>query len=135
MTEENHAISNGRGWLQSIREAVAKLAAAEESGDSDAAREEIYESVLSVRVRDGWRSPGDRTAAECDAEPEEYEILLSTGGPALRIYGELDHGETPDDWPELQWQDWGTPWTPMPLEEGDREAVTRFARVFYFGEG
>ena len=36
------------------------------------------ETALSVDVRSGWGTPGK-------LEPEEFQILLSTGGPALRI--------------------------------------------------
>jgi len=130
---ENHAIGNARAWLANMAETIAALASAEESGDDgagDEARDRITESPLSVLVRDGWRVPGaDRETAE------EYEILLSTGGPALRIFGKLsDYGE-PDDAPRLEWQDWGTPWTALGLSESERETVATFARQFYFGEG
>jgi hypothetical protein len=125
-----HAIDNARGWLSIIQEHVTALEAAEPGTDEhEAARQTIEDSVLSVQVRDGWRSCGQRH----EAEAEEYEILLTTGGPALRIWGELDCYQ-PDEWPKLQWQDWGTPWTDYPLGE-ERDAVTAFARVFYFDEG
>lgn len=48
---------------------------------SEDAEQMIHEDPLSVLVRDGWREPGGHT----DEGPEEYEILLSTGGPATRI--------------------------------------------------
>jgi hypothetical protein len=101
---ENHAIGNARAWLANMAETIAALASAEESGDDgagDEARDRITESPLSVLVRDGWRVPGaDRETAE------EYEILLSTGGPALRIFGKLsDYGE-PDDAEIVGW--WGS---------------------------
>jgi hypothetical protein len=133
--DNNHAIDNARAWLSNIRKMVERLGAAEESGDDEAiekARTEIQEAPLSVMVRDGWHSPGQ--AHDRVGEPVEYEVLLSTGGPALRIYGQLD-GEQPDDDPHLQWQDWGTPWTNLPLDGPEREAVTSFAAQFYFGEG
>jgi hypothetical protein len=70
-----------------------------------------------------------------DSTPAEYQILLSTGGPALRIVGELSkHGE-PEGEPVLQWQDWGTPWTTYPLDEAEREAVGHYAAQFYYREG
>jgi hypothetical protein len=130
-TEENHAIANARGWLASILEMVAALDAVGNDDEAcDTAASAIRESVLSVRVRDGWRAPGEAS----DDGPEEYEILLSTGGPALRIFGDLDDNDEPDDFPKLQWQDWGTPWTDYPLG-AEREAVQKFAACFYFGEG
>lgn len=134
------AISNARAWLADIQEGLAALDAlnngaesvtydGEAFGDADALREQLEERPLSVQIRDGWRSPGAK------GEPDEYEILLTTGGPALRIWGDLDDYCEPDDSPRLQWQDWGTPWTALQLEGAERKAVTAFARLFYFGEG
>lgn len=128
-----HAISNARGWLETIRAQVAILNEAEAAKDwakADEAREAIQESALSVRVRDDWRSPG-----EGRGEPAEYEILLSTGGPALRVTGELDAHCQPDEWPALQWQDWFEPWTTFPIEDdADREALATFVGCYWFGE-
>lgn len=117
-----HAISNARGWIRNIKELVSAL----DADDEDAARERISESPLSVRVRDGWRDPG----APSDGA-EEFEILLSTGGPALRIVGDLEDDE-PDN-PRLEWQDWGTPWTRHDLERGEVAALLDYCRCFYFG--
>jgi hypothetical protein len=132
MTSENHAISNARAWLEEIHRMVAATAIAADAEDwraEDQAREEITQSALSVLVRGGWRVPGGE-----DEGPEEYEILLSTGGPALRIYGALNGYGEPDDSPALQWQDWGTPWTDYPLDAEESAAVLAYAREFYFGE-
>lgn len=97
--------------------------------DEDEARQAIDESPLSVEVREGWKTPGST-----DAEPEEFRILLTTGGPALQIVGTLGlHGQ-PED-PRLQWQDWGTPWTTYhDTTEEEDSALEEFARCFYFGE-
>ena len=69
----------------------------------------IHEGALSVRVRDDWYTPGE---PEEESAPEEYEILLSWGGPAVRIVGRLDDYGEPDS-AVLEFQDWGIPWTPM----------------------
>lgn len=90
------------------------------------AEQRIHESVLSVSVRDGWHQPGQPS----EDGPEEYEILLSTGGPALRIYGRLGANCQPES-AELQIQDWGTPWMRYPVPE---ETLLKFALCFYFGE-
>jgi hypothetical protein len=130
-----HAIANARGWLESMREMIEAIGAAEESGDeqaTDRAREALQESPLSVLVRNGWHTPG--SGEEEGRSPQEYEILLSTGGPALRVVGDLDQHCTPDDEPCLEWQDWGTPWTVFPLTEAERDTVCTFARQFWFGE-
>lgn len=72
--------------------------------DEDDARQHISEDPLEVTVRSGWVSMGD------EMEADEFQILLCTGGPAVRIMGELDHHGTPcRAW--MEYQDWGTPWT------------------------
>ena len=75
----------------------------DEYHNPDAASEAISEDPLSVEVRSGWTTLGN------DLEPEEYAILLCTGGPAVRIRGELDSDGNPcRAW--IEYQDWGTPW-------------------------
>jgi hypothetical protein len=127
--EQDHAESNADGWAQSIIEMVNALADSEPDESRDAAHERIQESVLSVMVRDGWRAPG-QTFAQDGAE--EYEILLTTGGPAARIYGALDKYGEPGT-AELQVQDWFKPWTRSknPITQ---DTLLEFARCFYFGE-
>jgi hypothetical protein len=95
--------------------------------DAEAVRERIQESPLSVEVRSGWHTPGG------DNTPEEFNILLSTGGPALRIIGDLDeHGEPTRAY--LQYQDWGTPWTDYFPGSGSGEVLLTYCQQFYFGE-
>lgn len=92
--------------------------------DAETARERIQERPLSVQVRSGWTDPGG------EMEAAEFEVLLTTGGPALRIIGELDEHNEPDRaW--LEYQDWGTPWTRyFPTEQ---ETLLSFCRCLYFG--
>ena len=119
----------GKRCAASIEADIARLRAAREEGDddkADAIREELQEGALSVSVRCGWQSPGDR-----NAEAEEYQILLGTGGPAVRIYGRLGQFNEPED-AIIQVQDWFQPWTDY--RGGDRDAVLEYARLFYFGE-
>lgn len=162
-----HAISNAKGWLESIVELTGNLALAEEGDEiecgqcegtgetqsasngedeecpvcngsgmienphkADDIRQEIEQSALSVQVRSGWYSPGDSEGVS----PEEFEILLSTGGPALRIIGDLDGYGQPSN-PRLQWQDWGTPWTDHDTTSEEDEALEAFCGCYYFGEG
>lgn len=99
--------------------------AAGECEDEDDARQRIMEDPLSLQLRSGWYSPGETP------EPHEFELLLATGGPAVRIIGELgDHNEP--ECPRLQAQDWFTPWTDY--LEADQETLLAYCRVFYFGE-
>ena len=96
---------------------------------AEAIEDAMRESPLSVEVRSGWYDP----CVGSDG-PEEFCILLSTGGPALRIVGELN------DWAEparcwMEHQDWGTPWTRyFSRTEGRCEAIKWFASLFHYGE-
>lgn len=118
-----------------LEELHALRAIATIDGDEAKEREHIEQRIqecpLSVQVRGGWYSPGQ--AHDRIGEPEEFEILLSTGGPALRIRGELDeHCEPSRAW--LEFQDWGTPWTEFHGEGAPaQDTLLAFCRVFYFG--
>ena len=92
----------------------------------DELRESVLNSALSVEFRSGWySSPEDETKAE------EFKILLSTGGPALRVIGELDDYGPVN--PKLQFQDWGTPWIDFEITENQQDALNWFCNCFYFG--
>lgn len=129
-TEENHAIGNARAWLSTVAELAAKLTAAGDTAAAEEVREEIQQGPLSIQVRDGWHSVG-----ETDNHPAEFELLLTTGGPALRIRGDLDDWAQPEQPIRLQWQDWGTPWTDHELTDEDRAALLVYCGVFYYGDG
>lgn len=89
--------------------------------DEDA--DTIHEDALSVQVRSGWVTVGEPLT------PEEYEILLCTGGPACRIIGTLnDYGEP--ETARLQHQDWFTPW--QDYTDAEEEILLTYARHFYF---
>jgi hypothetical protein len=138
----------GASAYAAILEMVEALETEQErdEGQEDEARERIQEDPLSIRVRSGWYFPG---ADADERKPEEFEILLSTGGPATRIVGKLDEYGNVFDRPELQAQDWFQPWTTYHIEREDGEDVDAFlARIeradsvlltyceqFYFGEG
>lgn len=84
----------------------------------------IDEHPLSVEVRSGWTTPGEELKAE------EFCILLCTGGPAVRIIGELDYcGEPVRAW--IEYQDWGTPWTQF--FGADQSVLVSYAGRFFFG--
>ena len=90
---------------------------------AEAIEASCQESALAVDVRGGWGAPGE-------LEPEEFQILLSTGGPALRIIGDLQGNEPSRA--RLEFQDWGTPWTQW-RRDVDHEALDWFCSLFYFG--
>lgn len=102
--------------------------AAGECKSQDDARQRIENDALSVLARTGWYEP----ATIGDHQPaEEFEILLSTGGPASRIRGELENGEPSRAWLEIQ--DWGTPWTRH--FDISQDTLLAYSRCFHFGEG
>jgi len=125
--KDDGAREQGQAQYDSIKELVAGLGDEEKA---DSARDAITQDPLSVLVREGWHEPGANAGA-----PQEFEILLSTGGPAVRLIGTLDdHGE-PDS-VRLQVQDWFQPWTDFQPQGNDRDAVLMsYAQCFYFGEG
>ena len=125
-----HALTNGRGWYQNIVELLEKLDHAADGSFRDDVQREIEEGPLSIMVRDGWRSPTAGALGE-HAGADEYEILLSTGGPALRIYGQIGEYNEPKT-AELQAQDWFTPWVRVP--DCEEEKLLAYARCFWFGE-
>lgn len=124
----SHAIENAANWYATIQEQLQALKAACDASDDDAyesARETIQESPLAVDVRSGWHSVG------AQSEPEEFQILLSTGGPALRIVGKLGLFNCPEH-SRLEWQDWGTPWTECTF--ADPAILDSWAAQFWFGD-
>jgi hypothetical protein len=104
------------------------IAAAGECTSREEAEQRIHEDPLSLQVRSGWHSPGFYSSAE------EFELLLGTGGPAVRIIGELDENGEPDR-ARLQTQDWGTQWTDYTGDAISHDELLTYCRCFYFGEG
>ena len=87
----------------------------------------IDNDPLSVQVRSGWYTPG-----EGSPDPEEFEILLCTGGPAVRIRGELGmHLEPYRAW--IEYQDWGTPWTELVDRPIETSTLLAYCQRFYYG--
>mgnify|MGYP001559140860 CR=1 FL=1 len=129
MTTTKEAESQARAQLESIIELVSALNDSGDQEDDDAneaAVTAIHEDALSVEVRSGWASPG------AGLEPAEYCILLCTGGPAVRIIGDLDRYSEPQT-ARLEYQDWGTPWTRYPVSGEEEDALLTYASQFYFG--
>lgn len=136
MSENTEDLGKGqaKAQLENIQEMIAALEQLESGEvetveyDGDPCNLEdietrIGETPLSVEVRGGWHSPGEEGADEA----EEYQILLCTGGPAVRIVGDL--AGRPDS-ARLEYQDWGTPWTPYYLDSDEESAVMEFASRF-----
>lgn len=118
-------------WATANPEDAEELAQLEsergEAEDMEDAERRIAEDPLQVLVRCDWFCPG---SSDSRAEPTEFEILLTTGGPAVRIRGELDNSQPTRAY--LQVQDWGTPWTDY--LEADGDVLLTYAQQFYFGD-
>jgi len=121
----------GQTTFDALKEMVDELTSAEEKEDDEAreeAEQHIHEDPLSVEVRSDWHAPGEDGNA-----PTEFKILLSWGGPATQLVGELnEHGEPEKAW--IETQDWFLPWTKWNKSEmTDNQAILlRYASCFYF---
>jgi hypothetical protein len=104
---------------------------AEGATNEDEMREHLEEMALDLSVRSDWCPIGTKL------EAAEYKILLTTGGPALRIvgflhskpFGDLLNGEPATA--EMQYQDYGIAWTKFHCCE---DTLLAYASLFYFGE-
>lgn len=96
--------------------------AAGECESKEEAEQRIQEDPLSLQFRSGWVSNRE------EMEPEEFELLLGTGGPAVRIIGEINQGEPCRV--RLQAQDWFTAWTDYRGQ--DTAVLETYCRCFCF---
>lgn len=116
-------------WDEEHREEITELKTA--AGDCESredAEQRIVEDPLSVEVRSGWVTPGQ---GEETGTYDEFQILLCTGGPAVRIMGELSNNQPSRAW--IEYQDWGTPWTHAPSII-EQDTLLTYCRQFYFGD-
>lgn len=126
------AFDNAKAWFEELRELYREATNDDPPMarcDEIAAR--VDEMPLSVECREPWHSPGEKTT------PSEFNILLTTGGPALRVWGDLSEYGEPEN-AQLQMQDWGIPWRevwPCEVNEMDeaRAVIQWFAQHFHFG--
>lgn len=122
ITNANSAMAEFRndGRESELNELISE---ANGNKDQDSAREAIQEDPLSVEVRSGWGNAGSEMQAE------EFNILLCTGGPAVRIRGELDNGNPCRAW--MEYQDWGTGW--VQFFDAKQDTLLAYCSEFYFG--
>ena len=126
-SEENNAERNALCWMDDLREKFAALDKANDAGDyttADSLADELYELPLSIDVRcASWTSYNWTETLE----PDEYQILLTWGGPAARITGDLADREP--ETARLEHQDWGTEWTALDTDDADAGILRRFAAM------
>ena len=133
--EKNYALQNAIGHIKSIVEDYENfnyidslnVTCDEDYEKQEEIKENILNSALSVEFRSGWTSNPN------ELEIEEFKILLTWGGPALRVIGELNQYKEPENI-KMQYQDWGTFWTDFEITENQQEALNWFCNCFYFGE-
>lgn len=121
---------NEQGSLstEELDELIELKKLAGECRDSEDAEQRIQEDALEVTVRGPWHPP---MSPVC--EPVEFCILLSTGGPATRIRGELDdNGQPRCAW--IECQDWFLPWTQYNGDAVSQDDLLTYCQQFYFGE-
>jgi len=127
--EERRAAFEARSALahwqdENAEELEELMGAAGDCTDEDEARDRIMEDPLEVQVRSDWTNPGE------ELTPSEFMVLLCTGGPAVRIVGELgQYGEPCRAW--MEYQDWCTPWTQY--FGADSKTLCRYASHFFGG--
>ena len=135
-TEQDHARLNALAQRERIESGLRAQHALYAGADTvqwdgetfdegDLLQERLQEIPLSVEVRTGWYDPAGE-----QAQPSEYCLLLTTGGPACRIVGDLDDDGQPTS-AQLQHQDWGTPWATIHEATGGDDLVA-FAALFLF---
>lgn len=116
--------NDAEAWADENPDDAEELAelieAAGDCADRDEAFERIQDDALDVTIR------GEKVNGEWEAD--EFIILLSTGGPAVRIKGELSNGEPSRAWLEVQ--DWFKPWTEYFPADGD--TLLTYAQQFCF---
>ena len=135
--KENHALNNAIGHIETMVENFEEIShlnslnptTEEQENRIEEITQEVLNSALSLEFRNGWYS--DLYHLKGVTEPIEFKILLSWGGPALRIIGEIEENYAVN--PKLQFQDWGTPWTDYELTEEQETALNWFCNCFYFG--
>ena len=137
-TETNCALRNARAHIASWADAYAKYQAlnsgvseveidGETFNDPTDIAERLCEGALSVEVRGDWHTTGR------EPSNSEFRILVSTGGPAFQITGDLDMYGNPTS-ARAEHQDWDTPWAKVELDNTEQAAVAWFATLFYYVE-
>jgi len=135
-TKQNHALTNCKGQLENIIE-LYKLSQQEADwNDERDIEEEARDEALDVCWKsDDWQAVRD----QANFTPTKGRVLLTTGGPACQVVCDIEDGYPVN--PEIQWQDWGTPWTTPSIQcelemdyDTANEALVWFINLFWWGE-
>jgi len=124
-TKRNHALDNCKGQLETIVE----LYMLRDLDDDD---RDIMQEAQDMALDVCWKSD-DWQEVRTRLTPTVGRVLLSWGGPACQVICDLSNGDPTD--PEIQYQDWGTPWTSHhDLTELETTALEWFVNQFWWGE-
>lgn len=125
LEEQQAELDAPAGYLQrldGLREELTELERiADGCADADEARDRIMEDPLSIETRSGWVSVGE------EMSPEEYRIVLCTGGPHVEIVGGLDQRGAPCR-VRIVYRDWGGSGEFFGF---DHDAVLVYAQQFF----
>lgn len=112
------SIAEAEAVMDSIREFYAAWETAEDEEDL---LQQMREYPAGYAVRSGWSAIGEAL------DPSEYCLTISGGGPSVRITGSFDlSGDASTA--RLEHQDWGTPWSELPLVADDEQTLLWFAQ-------
>jgi len=139
-TKQNHALTNCKGQLENIIELYKLSHKARVDAFWDDERDiedEARQMALDVCWKsDDWQAVGGDT----ELMPTKGRVLLTTGGPACQVICDLDNWADHATNPEIQWQDWGTPWTTPSIKceleldfDTANDALEWFINLFYWG--
>ena len=134
----DHALANCKGQLENIIDLYKRFNFDE---TDDQAREEVEELARDEALDVCWKSDEWQAVGAYDGHlfPTKGRVLLSWGGPACQVVCDLD-GDVASN-PEIQWQDWGTPWTTPSIKceleldfDTANDALEWFINLFCWGE-
>lgn len=128
MRKDDRGQQTAKWQLENIMEMIEK-SNAEDEDEREQAIEQIQEHPFSIEVRSDWHVPGQENLANV-----EYRILVSGGGPACQVTGELNEYGEPES-AKIQYQDWFTSWEDVNISDEEEEALLCYASHFYYGEG
>ena len=145
-TPKSHAERNAQAHVDEIVAAYGLATLAQQSTDVD--RADLTVDMVSLigelpwNAGDGAMALRDAIEQHCQDEPlsceafgrkgawneawitTHYEFLLSTGGPACKLWCDPDDQEV-----RIYHQDWGTPWRELTLAENEIEALQWFVCI------
>ena len=123
-TKPNHALTNCKGQLETIVELYMLR-------DLDDDERDIIQEATDMALDVCWKSDDWQAVGSSEGfTPTKGRVLLTTGGPACQVVCDIEDGYPVN--PEIQWQDWGTPWTMSSFQSED--ALEWFINLFWWGE-